>query len=163
MSANKPSITEVKTVRKAAIAGDPVATCQMGDWHLDNATLRYNPKRALRYYKAASASGLADAQCKAVGLIWQLAKPGDGITPYEEIAHFCKMAAAQGNAIGQAMLVGVWESLNSLASGDPVADFKAGALGVHPADAKALADGISSFMQEHKLQPASQAAPTPNV
>lgn len=163
MSVSKPSITEVKAVRKAAIAGDPVATCKMGDWHLDNVTLRHNPKRALRYFKAAAASGLAEAQCKAAGLVWQLAQPGDGIRPYEEIAHFCKMAAAQGDAVGKTMLVAVWESLKSVASGERLADFKAGALDIRPIEAKALADNILSFMREHKLQPAMEAVPTPNV
>ena len=40
---------------------------------------------------------------------------------------------------------------------------KAGALDIRPVEAKALADNILSFMREHKLQPAMEAVPTPNV
>jgi TPR repeat protein len=157
-----PEHVIVKATRKLAMAGDPAANVQMGDWHSDGQdVLPYNQRRALRYYRKAAETGFADGQYKAACIITELSKPGpDAFSDYLESADLAKKAASQGHVVSKIHLQTIWSVMTHSVSGNLRTDFQHASAYMDPIRCAALANDIFSFLHDLSQKPVVEAAPT---
>ncbi len=165
-----PTKDQLKAIRSAASNGEPEACVHMGDFHSNGQdVLPYNKNRALRYYRRAAEAGSAEGQCKAAGLIWELAKKGPDaeLAAITEATEYLKKAALQGDASANGMLFTLWSVVNHAISNNLRTGFQYAAHDIDPVRSHALANEIFEFLHGISRNtagiPAAQPAPKPEA
>lgn len=149
--------------------GDPVALCRMGDIHVEKAAGKgergpssqaagddRDLKRALRYYRRAASTGLAEAQYKAAGLMLRLpVNEGQWLGRITEVIHYAKLSLDRGCGEGRTILNIVTHMLAVQTKSGLTEAFRAR----DNKEIDALARDISTFLRAHDARIVRECGP----